>query len=100
MNNIMSKLFFVVVPYTPGGLSSERNSVAGFFGKKKAAVAEDKLRAFEENRSQLEQRRDVVIGGLSRLGIKSQQLGTEELVELFYKIFNPGEQGAPVVQTS
>src|SRR3989344_9519169 len=97
MNNIMSKLFFVIIPYTPAALSTQKNAIAGLWGKK-ATVAEDKLHMFEENHSQLEQRRDVIIGGLARLGIKAQQLGTEELVELFYKIFNPGEQDAPTMQ--
>jgi hypothetical protein len=30
--------------------------------------------------------------GLSRFGLRGQKLGTEEVVELFYKLFNPGEQ--------
>lgn len=46
---------------------------------------------FEEKRSQLEQRVSVVQQGLSSCGIKSVQLGTEEVVEVFYKVFNPGE---------
>ena len=29
--------------------------------------------------------------GLVRFGIRSVQLGTEELVELFYGLYNPGE---------
>jgi hypothetical protein len=39
----------------------------------------------------LEERVSVVQQGLSRCGIKSAQLGTEEVVEVFYKVFNPGE---------
>src|SRR3990167_520298 len=46
---------------------------------------------FEEKRSQLEERVSVIQQGLNRCGIKSAQLGTEEIVELFYKVFNPGE---------
>ena len=46
---------------------------------------------FEEKRSQLEERVSVIQQGLSRCGIKSAQLGTEEVVEVFYKVFNPGE---------
>jgi hypothetical protein len=34
----------------------------------------------------------VIEQGLSRCGIKSAPLGTEEVVEVFYKVFNPGEQ--------
>ncbi len=46
---------------------------------------------FEEKRSQLEQRVSVIQQGLAGCGIKSAQLGTEEVVEVFYKVFNPGE---------
>ena len=53
---------------------------------------------FEENRTQLEQRVSVVSQGLSGSGVRSVALGTEELIELFFKIFNPEEQGmAPKV---
>ena len=44
---------------------------------------------FEEKKSQLEQRVGVIQQGLSRCGIKSAELGTEEVVEVFYKVFNP-----------
>jgi hypothetical protein len=34
--------------------------------------------------------------GLSRCGIRVIRLGTEEVIELFYKIFNPGDTEKPV----
>ncbi len=46
---------------------------------------------FEQSKTQLEQRVSVVEEGLTRCGIRIVELGTEELVELFYKSFNPGE---------
>jgi hypothetical protein len=51
---------------------------------------------FEEYRSQLEQRVGVVEQGLVRCGIRVAELGTEEVVELYYKIFNPGETEKPI----
>jgi hypothetical protein len=38
----------------------------------------------------------VVEQGLVRSGVRVVQLGTEEIVELFYKIFNPGEAEKPI----
>ncbi len=95
-SNIMSKTFFVVVPYTPATIGA--SSVTGIFGKKKTKEenAEDKLVQFEEQRSQLEQRVSVVTQGLARCGIRTVELGTEEIVELFYKIFNPGDTEKPI----
>ena len=49
------------------------------------------LASFEEKRSQLDQRVGVIINGLNGIGIRSSQLQTEEIVELFYKTFNPGD---------
>jgi hypothetical protein len=51
---------------------------------------------FEESRSQILQRLSVVEQGLVRCGIRAVQLGTEEVVELFYKIFNPGDMEKPI----
>lgn len=93
--SIMTKNFFVVVPYTHTTLKSDSGpltKIFGLFRKKdreteKAARQED----FEEKRSQLEERVSVIQQGLNRCGIKSAQLGTEEIVEVFYKVFNPGE---------
>ncbi|MDO8579629.1 MAG: hypothetical protein Q7R72_02030 [bacterium] len=95
-SNIMTKTFFVVVPYTPAMVTSD--GVASAFGKKKteAESAEKKLGEFEEHRSQLEQRVAVVTQGLVRCGIRTVELGTEEIVELFYKIFNPGDTEKPI----
>lgn len=90
--SIMTKNFFVVVPYTHKNFTPE----AGFLGKifskkdKKQKEMESEL-DFEEKRSQLEERVSVIEQGLSRCGINSVQLGTEEVVEVFYKVFNPGE---------
>ncbi len=51
---------------------------------------------FEEKRNQLEQRMGVVEQGLVRCGVRVAKLGTDEVVELFYKIFNPGETEKPI----
>ena len=93
--SIMTKTFFVVVPYTHTVLKSDSgivSKITGVFSKKnKEEVRVAKQEDFEEKRSQLEQRVSVIQQGLARCGIKSAQLGTEEVVEVFYKVFNPGE---------
>ncbi len=92
----MTKTFFTVIPYSPAVVSA--GGVASVFGKKKTATenAEQKVEDFEEHRSQLEQRVGVVTQGLARCGIRTVELGTEEIVELFYKIFNPGDTEKPI----
>lgn len=96
--NIMSKTFFVIIPFTATMLNS--NSGSGFSRFMSGNNSSDKKSAatdnFEENRTQLEQRVAVVQQGLMRCGIRSVSLGTEETIELFYKLFNPGETEKPI----
>lgn len=92
--SIMTKNFFIVVPFTQNELSSREDIVSKLnpFGKKdRKQLAKAAEMDFEEKRSQLEQRVGVVEQGLASCGIKSAQLGSEEVVEAFYKVFNPGE---------
>lgn len=91
---IMSKRFFIVVPYTPSIVSSKKGGLLGFGGAKKTRV--DAITQFEENRSQIEQRVSVVEQGLGATGVRIVNLGTEEIIELFYKIFNPGDLSKPI----
>lgn len=98
--NIMTKTFFVSVPFAPALLQSKGGVVeiaSKFLTRKQAEDrVEKKQDSFEESRSQLLQRLSVVEQGLVRCGIRAVQLGTEEVVELFYKIFNPGETDKPI----
>lgn len=96
--NIMSKSFFVVVPYDPPILTASKNPISNMMpGKVTPASAKISSDAqFAEYRSQLEQRVAVIEQGLVRCGIRAAELGTEEVVELFYKIFNPGETEKPI----
>jgi hypothetical protein len=94
--NIMSKSFFVVIPYSPAVLQ-RKNAFKIFSRHEEAASAQKKEdEIFEENRAQLEERISVVEQGLTRCGIRVAQLGTEEITELFYKLFNPGESEKPI----
>jgi coenzyme F420-reducing hydrogenase alpha subunit len=98
--NIMSKSFFVVIPYNPPTIQISRDIVsplAKLFGKTETNTDYAKeATTFEENRTQLEQRANVVTQGLARIGVRTIGLGTEELIELFYRIFNPEETTGPV----
>ncbi len=101
-SSIMTKSFFVVIPYSPTTINKNSNplsGVKGLLGGKKGTPAQKTAQTnteFEEYRSQLEQRVGVVEQGLTRCGIRVAELGTEEVVELFYKIFNPGDTEKPI----
>lgn len=96
--DIMTKNFFVIVPYTPPLLAnlSGKGLLNSLWPKKSgAATPTVSTDNFEEHRTQLEQRAAVVSQGFSGLGLRIAQLGTEELVELYFKIFNPGDSNIP-----
>ncbi len=95
--NIMTKNFFIVVPYESGSTSANSSGgilkgiLGGSSNKNNGTKKENDLANFEEKRTQLDQRVNVITGGLGSMGIRSSQLNTEEVVELFYKTFNPGD---------
>lgn len=94
--NIMSKHFFIVIPYAPPIVDLKNEVEKRIFGKASLA-ARTKNVGFEEHRTQLEQRMAVVEQGLVRCGVRTAPLGTEEVIELLYKEFNPGDLEKPIV---
>ena len=101
--NIMTKHFFLVVPLNPTTISHD--SGKGLMERvlpssNKGTNLKEKEKEFSEERSQLEQRVSLVQQGLSRMGIRTMQLKTEDEVELFYRVFNPGEAESAVDITS
>ncbi len=88
--DVMTKLFYVVVPYAPAGTAQITSSLP--FGTKKKVASE----SFEEDRVQLEQRMALVEAGLSASGIRATALGTEEIIELLYRSFNVGALESPI----
>jgi len=88
MANIVSKTFYVVVPFA---VSETRGG--GVMSKAKAIASPAKIisgrEAFEKYKDQLLQRVDHVIGNLSGAGLRMTMLNTQELIELYYNLYNP-----------
>lgn len=100
-SNIMTKHFFITVPYFQSQSQPKNASMLSSFSTNDSTSKENQV-SFEASRIQLEQRLATVVQGLSRFGLRAQKLGTEEVVELFYKLFNPSEQNrsAPKIAES
>lgn len=97
--NIMRKRFFVIVPFSPAVFGQKKGGGLKQFIPKKQQP-ENSEGDFNEQKFQLEQRMMVVEQGLQRCGLRVARLGTEELVEMYYKLFNPGEDTEANVQNS
>ncbi len=90
INDIMTKHFFVVVPYDGGVVDSGGilDRVLPTSGKSSQKTDQDE---FKKQRNQLEQRIAIIQQGLKRVGVRAVLLETPQVVELFFKTFNPGE---------
>lgn len=91
LGEIMSRRFYVVVPYNPLG-----DKKMGFLSRVSelfsiATAVKIKKDKFENYREALFRRADIIISGLSGMGIKAVPLDTQSLIEIFYNIYNPAE---------
>ena len=92
--NIMTKSFYIVVPYASHAAAAHAIS---FLRRENAATKNTAAEtSFEEDRAQLAQRLALVVGGLSGTGVRAIPLGTEEVIELLYRSFNPSELENPI----
>lgn len=100
-SDIMTKLFYVVVPYAPS-VGSAVSTATSLFSKGGAMSHGDGAAgdSFEEHRVQLEQRMALVVQGLAASGVRAVPLGTEEIIELLYRSFNLGELENPIRLTN
>ncbi len=98
VSNIMSKFFYVVVPFAPsetesGGLLGK---LSGIFQPSSGSVSHSET--FETYRNQLLQRADQVASALSGTGVLTKMLGTEETIELLYNTYNPSVFATTIIK--
>ena len=90
--DIMEKEFFVVVPYDPAR-SQNLNVFQKFFSDLSAKDTYDQIvkrhKEFSQLKKSLNQRVNIAKIGLENAGLKVDMLRTKDLIELFYKIYNP-----------
>jgi hypothetical protein len=88
-SNIMDKNFYIVVPFSP--VENEEKGImakiSGFLNPKGEIL--EKRENFETMKSQLFQRCDHVIAGLSGIGLRIAPLRTQELIEILFNSYNP-----------
>ncbi len=97
MNAVMTKAFFAVVPYDPVQLPGGKGLLGSFkglvssvgIGKKPANSQKEENQTFEHHLQQLDRRTETVINGLNQVGLRVVPLNDEELIELFYNLYNP-----------
>ncbi|TAL19018.1 hypothetical protein EPN90_04725 [Patescibacteria group bacterium] len=89
LGQIMSKQFYVVVPYDPF-----TNKRRGFWDRLQeiftpGAAVRLKEERFQERRKTLMSRVDAIVSNLSSMSLAARLLDTETLIELYYSVYNP-----------
>jgi len=89
VTDIVNKTFYIIIPFSPS-----ENQKSGFINKAfeifapSKATTQDKAN-FELYKDQLWQRVEHVQYGLNGAGVRMIPLNTQELIELYYSLYNP-----------
>jgi type IV secretory pathway VirB4 component len=95
--DVMSKSFFVVIPYSPTKLNVSKGFSKFLSGS--STTSSSSSQQFDEHRLQLEQRAAMVVQGLAGVGVRTMTLQKDDLVELYYHLYNPGDPAGSAPQT-
>ena len=97
-NLIFDKKFFIVIPYDPviikptNLLGQLKETFSGIFNLKRESFSNVTILSkeeFEQHYQQLMIRQANIVSGLARLGLITKPLETNELIQLFFNLYNP-----------
>ena len=94
LSNIMTKHFYVVLPfyvYETPSKTGFLESLKGVFGSART-VQQIKPEQLETYRTQLMQRSELILDGLIGVDLKARLMEGQELNNLYYSLYNPGEK--------
>lgn len=85
--NIMQKRFYIVIPHFPSGFKKV-GALGKLFSASQAGIA---VTDFAMEKRLLSQKVETVTSGLQGVGMLAMQLNTQELIELYYGVYNPDQ---------
>ena len=90
--DIMEKSFYVIIPYDPIR-ANKTNMFSKFFArlnnKDNFLEVEKRLSEFEQLHKGITQRVNLIKAGLQNCGLNVEQVNTQNLIQLFYNVYNP-----------
>jgi type IV secretory pathway VirB4 component len=92
---VLNKRFFVVIPKRFVAVSKGFSFTDTIFGK---STKIDALKNLQKAKDDLYPKRELVIKQFRKIGIKVWQLKNDELIQLFYNIYDPDKVGIKRVQ--
>lgn len=86
-NEVLDKKFYLVIPFSSLELGIKSTLASNI--KKKPGLPFDKDHILQKAKNRLIPKRDHLINQLTRLGLKTRQLTSPELIKLFFQHYNP-----------
>ena len=96
-NKVLEKKFYLVIPFSVLEMGIKDTTRSLTRKKKRLPFAKDYI--VSRAKTSLFPKRDHILRQLSRIGLKGRQLTTQELVELFYNLYNPTFTGEKLGDT-
>ena len=104
VNEVLDKRFYVVIP---SGMSRVGEEGAGAFdwvmrlmGTQNRRTSVNVEKVLQSGKIELDPKVDHVTKEFNRIGIKTKQLSTQELVELYFDIYNPSTAHGQRIRTN
>jgi hypothetical protein len=88
--NILDKRFYIVVP-TMAFEIVKTSFIRQIFGQKKRIINVSSI--LKQARTELEPKRDHILKQLENMNLQARQLKTDELIKLYYGVYDPDKQG-------
>jgi len=94
---VLDKKFYIVIPYS--ALEMGAKAALGALPKRGKSLPVAKSQILQAAKASLLPKKEHITKQLNRIGIKARELSTQELIELFYDIYNPSQIGSQKVAT-
>jgi hypothetical protein len=93
---ILNKRFYVVIPTVTSMPAIKSNPLKQLFGKEEKIINANDL--MEKAQIELAPKRDHILKQLENMGLHAHQLKNDELIKLYYSIYEPDKVGLDVMQ--
>ncbi|MEK7665411.1 MAG: TraC family protein [Patescibacteria group bacterium] len=89
LGQIMSKRFFVVIPYDP--LTNKTRNFIYRLTSALTPISTLKLKGkqYEERKRELSKRVEYIRGQMESMSLNTERLDTQGLIEMYYRVYNP-----------
>jgi len=84
-NKVLDKKFYIILPFSALELGAQ-SAAGALLGKRGLPFSKNYI--FEKAKTALNPKRDHLVRQMARLGLKARQLTSDELIDLFFKIYN------------